>query len=306
MHDVVIVGGGPGGLAAALTLGRARKRVLLCDAGPRRNALAVHVYNFVTRDGTPPGEFRRIAREQLAAYPTVEILDEPVAAITGERNAFQVQLAASAVSARRVLLATGMVDDMLPIAGFRELWGHAIFQCPYCHGYEVRDQDWGFLALPETASHALPFAMMIRGWARTVTVFTNGAIAEEVCAPLVAAGLRVERAPIARLAADGRRLAGIELGTGETVACDVLFTQPTQRQVPLVQALSLALDEHGYVVVDPMKRETSRLGIYASGDLTSRMQAAIVAAGAGMQTAAMINVDLAMDSTVTFAPGVAS
>lgn len=294
MHDVVIIGGGPSGLAAALTLGRARKRVLVCDAGPRRNALASHIYNFVTRDGTPPDEFRRIAREQLAAYPTVEFADEPVASIAGDRGAFQIELAARSIPARRIMLATGMVDEPLPIEGFAALWGHAIFQCPYCHGYESRDQRWAFLVVPAAVSHALPFALMIRSWSSDITVFTNGLdLPDGVAAQLRGAGLRVEGAPITRLVADGHRLVGITLATGETIERDVVFAQPPQRQTTLVQSLALALED-GYVVVDPMKRETSRPGIYAAGDLTTRMQAAVQAAATGMQAAAMINFDLAM------------
>src|SRR5262245_6215413 len=108
-YDVVIVGGGPAGLSAALALGRARKRVLLCDAGPRRNAAAVHIHNFVTRDGTPPDEFRQAARRQLERYANVEVRDTPVRAISGARGAFRVELEAQLVDARRILLCAGMV-----------------------------------------------------------------------------------------------------------------------------------------------------------------------------------------------------
>lgn len=258
LHDVLIIGGGPGGLSAALALGRARKRVVVVDGGPRRNALAVHVQNFVTRDGTSPDDFRRIAREELARV--------------SQRHA-----------------------PRLPIEGFRELWGYSIFQCPYCHGYEVRDQRWAFLAHPTTAAHLLPFALMIRGWTSSVTVFTNDAIELPAAAraQLEAAGVRVETAPIARLAADGTRLTGIALAGGTIVPADALFTHPPQQQTELVRSLDLALDD-GYVKVEPTKRETWTPGIYASGDLTTRGQAAILAAASGMQAAAAITVDLAM------------
>ncbi len=294
-YDVVIVGGGPGGLSAALAFGRSRKRVLLCDAGPRRNAAAVHMHNFVSRDGIPPADFRRIAREQLTAYPRVELRDVPVGSITGGRGAFRVSVASEVVDARRVLICTGMIDELPPIPGFRELWGHAIFQCPYCHGWEVQDRPWAFL-LRAIDDHFLPFALKLRGWTDDLVVFTNGLeIPPEARSRLETAGVRVETAPVARLVAQGDRLQAIELTTGASIAREVLFAHPPQRQVPLVTALDLALDEHGFVRVDPMMRVTSIPGIYAAGDLTSRAQGAIFAAAAGTQAAAAINVDLAMN-----------
>jgi thioredoxin reductase len=299
--DVVIVGGGPAGLQAALALGRARKRVLLCDSGPRRNAAAVHVQNFVTRDGTPPDEFRSVARRQLADYPNVEVRDVRVASVGGTRGAFRVDLTSDIVLAHRVLLCTGMVDEMLPLQGFRELWGSAIFQCPYCHGWEVQDRRWGYLARAGDASHLLPFALMIRAWSRDVVAFTGGDfdVPEETRAALAAAGVRLETAKIARLVAPRDRLQAVELADGTNVSCDVLFAHPPQQHVELVRALGVALDDAGYVRVDPMTRETSVAGIYAAGDLTTRMQAAILAAASGMQAAAAINLELTMELATT-------
>lgn len=296
IFDVVIVGGGPGGLSAALALGRARKRVLVCDSGPRRNAAAKNIHNFVTRDGTPPSEFRAIGREQLAAYPSVEVRDARVESITGERGAFRVTLSSGVVNARRILLCTGMVDTPLPIDGFTELWGHAIFQCPYCHGWEVRDREWGYLVLPNRVSHLVPFAMQIRSWTQRVTVYTNGlALPDEARAALTTAGIRIVDASIGRLVARGNQLEAVALADGTFVPCDALFVHPPQTQVALVQSLHLELDEMGFVKVDPMKRETSVPGIYAGGDLTSPMQSAINAAATGVQAAAMINVELTME-----------
>jgi thioredoxin reductase len=297
LYDIVIVGGGPGGLSAALALGRARKRVLLCDSGPRRNAAAEQVHNFVTRDGTPPGEFRRIGRQQLATYPNVETRDVQVESISGTRGAFQVRLTSGTVEARRILLCTGMIDEMLPLDGFRELWGRAIFQCPYCHGWEVQDRRWGYLGRAADSAHFLPFALMARGWTRDLVVFTGGTfeVPPEACATLAAAGIRLETAPLARLLAREHRLEAVELSDGTSVPCEMLFTHPPQHQVELVRKLGLALGDDGYVQVDPTKRETSVPGIYAGGDLTTRMQGAIYAAATGCQAAAMINMELTME-----------
>lgn len=294
IYDVVIVGGGPGGLAAALALGRGRKKVLLCDSGPRRNAAARRIQNFVTRDGTPPSEFREIARYQLAQYPNVEVRDERVDSITGPRGAFQVEATSGAVTARRVLLATGMIDEVLPVPGFRELWGHAIFQCPYCHGWEIRDGRWGHLA---TSAAELHFSPLLRAWTRDVTVFLSGAfdVPDDARQRLRAAGVRLETAPVARLHARDGELTSVELTTGTSIPCDALFAHPPQRQVELVRALGLALDDEGYVRVDETTRETSVPGIYAAGDLTTRMQAATFAAAAGTRAAAALNHELTLE-----------
>ena len=296
--DVVIVGGGPAGLAAALALGRARKRVLLCDAGPRRNAAATHINNFVTRDGTPPEEFRSIARQQLLRYPNVQVREERVIAISGQRGAFDVALTGAAVQARRILLGTGMIDEMLPIEGFPELWGRSIFQCPYCHGWESQDQRWGYLARAEMAAHFLPFSLQALAWTQHLVVFTNSSfeVPKQDRLQLEAAGIQIETEPVARLVRQQDQLAAVELANGQQVRCELLFTAPPQQQVALIKSLDLAVDGEGFVQVDPMRRETSKPGIYASGDLTTRMQGAIMAAAAGTQAAAMINLDLMMET----------
>jgi len=297
VYDVVIVGGGPAGLSAALALGRARKQVLLCDAGPRRNAAAVHLYNFVSRDGTPPAEFRQVSREQLFAYPNVKLRDVSVKSISGSRGDFHVELDSTAVGARRILLATGMIDEMLPIAGFTELWGQAIFQCPYCHGWEAQDRTWGYLARPDHQGHFLLFAQQLRAWTRDVVLFMNGVVhlPEETRQTLAGAGVRVETGRVARLCAEKNQLVGVELDDGAVVPCSVLFAHPPQRQIALVQDLGVELDDDGYVRVDPAKRETSIPGIYAAGDLTTRVQGALLAAASGTQAAVFLNLELTME-----------
>lgn len=294
MYDVLILGGGPAGLAAALTLGRARKRVLLCDGGVRRNAAATHLHNFVTRDGTPPLEFRRIAREQLAPYD-VTVRDVSVETLEGAPDAFQARLGDSTeIAARRVLLATGMIDEMPAIPGFRELWGHAIFQCPYCHGWEVRDQAFGFLPrAPEMLEHGL----FLQNWSPDLVAFTQGAF--EVPAAtrtrLEAAGMRIEERRIERLVpnADGSALESVELEGGARVARQVLFAAPVQRQTAIVSSLGLEYDAMGFLKLDDQKR-TSRPGIWAAGDATVPMQSATTGAAGGMMAAHFVNHELAM------------
>ncbi|HWO10380.1 MAG TPA: NAD(P)/FAD-dependent oxidoreductase [Polyangiaceae bacterium] len=286
-YDVAIVGGGPAGLSAALALGRARQRVLLFDSGPRRNAAAVHLHNFVTRDGTQPTEFRRIGREQLAPYANVTVRDALVDDISGERDAFTVQAGDGAALARRVLLCTGMIDDLPALEGYREFWGTSIFQCPYCHGWEVQDQRFAFLT---PSLEMLEFASFLRNWSARVVALTDArfAVPSDVLSRLESARVRVDPRPLARLVGEAGRLQRIEFESGPPEPLDVLFARPPQRQVPLVTRLGLALDPAGFVQVDPIQRETSQPGIYAGGDLTTPMQGAILAAASAVHAATML------------------
>lgn len=293
--DALIVGGGPAGLAAALALGRACRRVLVCDAGAPRNAAATHIHNFVTRDGTPPSSFRQIGRSQLARYETVTLRDARVESITGARDGFVAETGSGRVRARRVILCTGMVDGTLAIPGFAEAWGRSIFQCPYCHGFEVRDQRWGYLALgPEGLARGFP--ALLRSWSDDVVVFTQGAfeVEDTQVEALRRGGITIEPRRIARLAEAEGRLTHVELEGGARLACEVLYAHPPQHQVGVVRRLGLDLDDLGYVRVDPMTRQTSTPGIYAAGDLTSRAQGAIFAAATGTHAAGMLNHDLSV------------
>ena len=301
--DVVIIGGGPAGLSAALTLGRARRRVLLCDAGPRRNAAAAAVHNFVTRDGTPPDEFRAHAHAQLAHYPSVGTRHRPVHAIDGTADAFVVQVGDDQEHARRILVCTGMVDERIPVSGFDALWGTSIFQCPYCHGYEVRDQRWGVLVHDETMlEHLVPFAAMLQAWTADVHVFATDAVTipGAVRTRLESADIRVATSPVASLVESDGRLAAIALASEQHVPLDVLFAHPPQRHVELVRRLELALDAAGFIQVDPNTQSTSRPGVYAAGDATTRIQSAIVSAAAGSKAGAALNLDLALQGPASF------
>ncbi|WP_434423229.1 NAD(P)/FAD-dependent oxidoreductase [Nannocystis pusilla] len=286
--DIVIVGGGPAGLSAALALGRARKRTLLCDAGEPRNAAAAHIQGFVTRDGTPPAEFRRIARAELTAYPSVVVRDTRVQDIAARGpDSFALTLGdGSRVTARRVLLCTGLVDELPPLPGLAALWGKSVHLCPYCHGWELRERPLGYLS---PSPEMLEWSLLLRGWTRELVVFTDDAFAvpDETRARLTRAGVAIETRKLGRLVGDDT-LTAVELADGARVAVEGLFVRPRQHQVALVTALGLALDEHGFVQVD-MHRQTSHPGVYAAGDLTTGLQGAVFSAAAGYQAGAAIN-----------------
>ena len=208
-------------------------------------------------------------------------------AIGGERGRFELRLESGTVEARRVLLCTGMIDELPELDGFRELWGASIFQCPYCHGWEVQDQAFGLLS---PNAEMLEFSLLLRGWSRSVVVLTDGRypVPSEAATRMASAGIGLDERRLARLS--GRpKLEAVEFTSGAPLKLDVLFARPPQQQVALVRTLGLSLDSAGYVQIDPVQRETSIPGIYAAGDLVTPQQAAILAAASAMQAAAALN-----------------
>ncbi len=288
MLDVAIVGGGPAGLAAALVLGRSRKRTALFDGGTPRNATAAYIGGFITQDRITPTAFRTTAHDDLRAYPSIELhLDTQVDRIERAGTKFRIHASGAEYTARRVLITTGLIDEPMPLPGSRELWGSSLFQCPYCHGYEVRDRALAFMS---PAAGETEWCLLLRSWSRNVMVFTNGAFDPELpCRKkLEAAGIPIEERRIIGLARDGRQLTGIVVEGNVTIPRDALFFRPNQKQTPVVIALALALDAQGYVRVGE-DHETSIRGIHAAGDLTTHYHGALAAADAGSRAAHSIN-----------------
>lgn len=293
MRDVLIVGGGPAGMSAALILGRACKDVVIADAGPPRNAAADAVNGFLTQDGVAPEQMRATAAQELARY-RVERVEARVSAIEGARGEFVATLEDDrTLRAKRVVLATGMVDEMTERPGFRALFGRSVFLCPYCHGWEVRG---GALALELTNADWLEHALFLTGWSRDLIVFAppGAVVPDEVRARYRAAGVRLDPRAIVGLRERDGRLEGLLLDDGEVVARDALFTRFPQGQTPLVEGLRLATTADGFVEVSPTG-ETSTPGIYAAGDLTTMQQGAMLAAAAGARAAYALNHELTMD-----------
>lgn len=292
-YDVAIVGGGPAGLAAALALGRSRKRVLLVDGGTPRNDRAQYIGGFITQDRIAPTAFRGTAHEDLRAYPTVDLnLNGIVDSVSRAGTAFALHVGGVEHEARRVLLATGLIDEPLALDGSRDLWGRSLFQCPYCHAYEHRDRKIGFLA---PSSDDCAWALLLRSWTRDVAVFTNGAytVAPEHRVKLGAAGIPIHEGRVAELLRNGEHLHAVRT-VDATIACEALFFRPQQHQVPVVAALGLALTADGHVRVDD-DFKTSMAGVYAAGDLATHYHGALAAASAGNQAGHSINHELTVE-----------
>lgn len=293
--ELLIIGGGPAGLAAALVAARAQRRVLLVDSGNPRNLAAPAIHSYLTRDGVDPAEFRRIAHEQLALYPTVTLVEDEVAAIDGERNTFVARLAGGAtISAGRVLLTTGLVDILPALPGLQERWGRGVFHCPYCDGHERRGQRWGVVGnKPST----IDFAMFLRGWTRHVTLFgLSPALHDGVADKLRALGVTVESTPIARvIGSEGEHLESVELEDGRRLPIESLWVRPAQRQRELTVSLGVTLDDEGCVVRDA-DGETSTPGIFVAGDMAAdATQQAQQASADGARVAMTINHQLIVD-----------
>jgi thioredoxin reductase len=291
-QDVVVVGGGPAAHNAALALGRARKRVLVCDEGRPRNRVARESHTFFTRDGTPPLELRRIALDQLTRYDTVAYRRGRVTGIETCARGFRVAFDThDPITTRLVLLAVGMVDRPADIRGLHELWGDTVIHCPYCHGWELRDLPW---AIYLTGGEPFAALAKIRSWSEDVIVIVpdDVSLPADVESDLVAIGYGVERGTISALHARDGALESIELRDGRRIPRRVLLYVPQQEQTPLVRALGLALDEAGYVVTDESAR-TSMDGVFAAGDLVSPRQQIAIAAADGLRAA------IAMDGALT-------
>jgi thioredoxin reductase len=266
--DVAIVGGGPAGLQAALTLGRIHRKAVVLDDGTYRNAAVSHMHNVLTNDGRPPGDYRAAAQRELAAYDSITVL--PVRADDIERtgDTFRLQLAdGSELTARELVLATGVRDELPPIDGLGGLWGDLAAQCPFCHAHEFSGTRIGIIG-GESAAH---YAAMLGPIAAELVVLTNGEPLPETWQ----GGAAVRTEPIVSVEPH-RGGVRVTLGAGEGEGASggpeneqvsVLFVRPTLHQsAPFAAQLGLELNPSGCVRIDEFGR-TSRSGVYAAGDL---------------------------------------
>ncbi|MFG3697764.1 NAD(P)/FAD-dependent oxidoreductase [Micromonospora sp. NPDC047620] len=287
VYDVVVVGGAAAGLNAALLLGRARREVAVIDAGEPRNAPASHMHGFLSRDGLPPAALLELGRAEIARYG-VRLIQGRVDQID---HGYHVRMVGGPVlKARRVLVATGLRDELPDIPGLRERWGKDLLHCPYCHAYEVRDQPLAVLGTHPGAVHQ---ALLVRQWSDDVVFFPHTLdVTPQDRERLEARGLRMVEGEIKQLVVDGDRLHGIETTDGLVVPRAAAFVFP--RMVPrdeLLTRLGCAKDDDGRVATDRTGR-TSVPGVWAAGNVIDPRAQVIAAAGMGSTAAFAINTDL--------------
>ncbi|MFJ3582156.1 NAD(P)/FAD-dependent oxidoreductase [Streptomyces sp. NPDC090127] len=299
-YDVVVVGGGAAGLSAALILGRSRRRTLVVDAGEPRNAPAAHMHGYLSRDGMDPAEFLQAGRREIAAYGVEWTTGQVTGAVReiGGADGFVVTVNdGRLVRARRLVVTTGLLDELPAVDGMAERWGRDVLHCPYCHGWEVRDQAFGVLAHPVLGAHQ---ALIVAHWSPDVTLFlhTAGPLPEEQGAQVAAAGIEVVTGEVAGLAVEDDRLTGVAMADGRVVARDVLFvgTRMTPRD-GLLTALGAATRETPFgpfVAVDETGR-TSVPGVWAAGNAIGAQEQVINAASGGYRAGVAINMELIME-----------
>jgi thioredoxin reductase len=293
MFDVIIVGAGPAGLSAALMLGRCRRSVLICDTGRPRNAASRALHGYLTRDGIRPADFLALARKDLAQYESIELRQvEVVDARCLEDRRFSVKLATGeAICARKLLIATGVIDNLPPIDGLRELYGRSVFHCPYCDGWEVRDQP---IAIYGRGERGLGLSLELTPWSRDLVLCTDGAAAidDEGLARLQRNGIGVREEAIARLEGTDGILERIVFSNGEAISRRALFFTTGQYQrSDLSVRLGCEINEKGTVRTG--KYESTHLsGLYVAGDASRAVQWVVVAASEGAEAAFAINTDL--------------
>ncbi|HSL37850.1 MAG TPA: NAD(P)/FAD-dependent oxidoreductase [Arthrobacter sp.] len=300
-YDVVIVGGGAAGLSAATTLGRALRSVLVIDSGTPRNAPAAGVHGYLSRDGVNPGALLSIGRSELLSYGGTVIDGEAVSA-RRTPDGFEVMLGdARRFNGRRLLVATGLTDELPAIDGLREQWGKGVVHCPYCHGWEIRGQRIGVLGTGPLSVHQ---ALLFRQWSRDVTLFLNDTVepTDEEWDKLAARSVKVVDGAVASVDAVDGVLTGLTLRQGSSFEVHALAVGTRmEARSALLESLGLSSQVHpsaaGRVIETDAMGATAAHGVYAAGNVSNLMAQVITAAAEGVMTGARINADLIEEET---------
>lgn len=298
--DVLVVGGGLSGLGAALTLVRSRRSVLVVDAGHPRNAPAAHSHGYLTRDGVSPLELLRIGREEVRGYGGT-IIEGEVTSLERLGDGFQATLSDGTTHrARRVLVTTGLVDELPGIPGLRERWGHDVVHCPYCFGWEVRDRPLGVLA---TGPLATMQALMWRQWSDDVILFRHNAseLTDEQREQLTARGIDIVDGEVVGIEVENDSITGVRLASGQVVPRGVVVVGPWfAARHALLDGLGVTVVQHPAGIGDQVQAEPTGLaapGVYVAGNVTDVTAGVMQSAASGVTAAASINADLTAEDT---------
>ncbi|WP_338721807.1 NAD(P)/FAD-dependent oxidoreductase [Devosia sp. XK-2] len=283
MQDVIIVGGSFAGLTAAMQLGRARRKVTVFDTGLNRNRYADHAHNIFGHDGTPPGELLAAARQQVQAYPTVQLVPAKAQLVSGGPDDFRVTTTdGETVSGRRLILSYGIVDDFPAIPGFAQCWGKTVIHCPFCHGYEVAGTRWGLVYSSPMSLHG---AVLYANWTDDITLFLDGhAIIDEERHKLEKRGVRLVDGKLRTISHDAGRIASVTMDDGTEIALEALYAHPRNRpSADLHEQLELDMGDTptGTMIKAGDMQATSRPGIYVAGDLATGMHSVTFASNTG-------------------------
>ncbi|WP_261879634.1 NAD(P)/FAD-dependent oxidoreductase [Mycobacterium marinum] len=308
-HDVVVIGSGPAGLSSALTLARARRSVLVIDGGQPRNARSAGVHDFLTRDGCAPADLISAGHTEIAGYGG-QLRQGQVVAAHRNGSMFEVSITdGSTIRARKLLIASGLVDHLPDITGLAELWGTDVLYCPYCHGWEVRDQPIGVLATGPESVHQ---ALMFRQWSPRITLFLNGAVdpSEPERARLHARQIEVITSPVTEVVSNDGRLEAVALADGNRVALAALALLPRMvANTDFLDPLGLRLVAHPSGFGENLQTDgsgrTSVPGVYAAGNAADISAHVVNSASSGLLAAMAINADLVDEDTEQALLGVA-
>ncbi len=294
--DVIIIGGSYAGLAAAMALGRALKKVLVVDDGKPCNRQTPHSHNFLTNDGKAPAEIAALANQQVSRYDSVSFLSGR--AITAEKTeaGFKVLLAGREIfTAKKLVFATGIKDLLAPISGLAECWGISVIHCPYCHGYEVRNEKTGILGNGDTA---FDFTKLISNWAKDLTVFTNGTATfnSDQIEKLLEHRIEVIDRQIEKLEQSDGHLRHIIFKDGTSAAIKALYAPaPFEQHCKIPESLGCEMTEEGYIKIDS-SLETTIKGVFAIGDNASKMRTVANAIAMGTSAGMMISKKMIMEA----------
>lgn len=287
--DAIIIGGSYSGLSAAMALGRSLRKVLVIDSGLPCNRQTPHSHNFLTQDGTPPKEISALAKHQVEKYDTIEFHNGLAVKGTKTGNRFKIEVqSAELFNAKKLIFASGIRDIMPGIKGFSECWGISILHCPYCHGYEVKNEVTGILANGDAAMH---YARLVHNLTKKLTIYTNGkpAFTDEQIRDLERHNVQIVEAEIDRIAHSNGRIEKLIFNNGKSASIKALYAKvPFVQHSDIPESLGCEMTEEGFIQVNAMQ-ETTVQGVFACGDATTPMRSVANAVATGNFAGAVVN-----------------